>query len=487
MAGIGLGSDSNRLQIAFVPEVTFGDTPASPSMTLMRITGETLNADIDTIRSEEIRSDRMNPDLIQVAARNNGGFTFEASFGAQDTFYEAGFQNTFVDAPVFDNDGTPDSIITDVLDVTDTFTLSVDPTAIVANHLIRTSGFDDSANNARFKVASSTATTVVVAGTPTLTDDTAPAGTARLKVVGFQGNSGDITQTTTGLASTSLDFTTLGLSVGQWISIGGATAAEIFDTGANGFAKITTITATALTLDNIASLATDSAAGKTISVFFGDVLKIGTTPGCFSIEKVLLGQTTPAFVVYTGMVVNSFAVTAESGSILNGNFDFLGDDASVSETALDATPTAASTNEVLNAVNNASISEAGAVVTLPNFIQSFTLNLANNLREQTAVSKLGLVGIGSGDADVTGTMTTYFGDKSLLEKFLNNTASSVNFRAAKNTQALIFTVPNIKFDTAPVTADSRNIDVTVDLTFTGLLDTTTSTSLQLDRIEEFGT
>ncbi|TGV23899.1 hypothetical protein EN811_31160, partial [bacterium M00.F.Ca.ET.168.01.1.1] len=85
-----------------------------------------------------------------------------------------------------------------------------------------------------------------------ITDEAAPAAAARMKVVGFQGSSGDITATSTGIGSTTLDFTTLGLTVGQWIKIGGIAAGEQFATAAlNTFARITAIAANALTLDNL--------------------------------------------------------------------------------------------------------------------------------------------------------------------------------------------------------------------------------------------
>src|SRR5690606_40823334 len=44
-----------------------------------------------------------------------------------------------------------------------------------------------------------------------------------------------------------------------------------------------------------------------------------------------------------------------------------------------------------------------------------------------AWGELGSVGVGSGDFAVTGQLTTYFGDKSLLEKLYNNSETSLDF------------------------------------------------------------
>lgn len=106
-----------------------------------------------------------------------------------------------------------------------------------------------------------------------LSDET-PADTlnATLEVAGFRGASADITMTSGGnLASTVLDFTTLGLTVGQFIKIGGADTITQFATAANnGYARIVTIAAALLTLDKrSATFVTDAGTGKTIDIYFG--------------------------------------------------------------------------------------------------------------------------------------------------------------------------------------------------------------------------
>ena len=66
-------TDSNLVRVTRVTESTWGSTPGSPDMTKVRITGATFKYAINNIRSEEIRSDRLTPYLIQVGARVNGG------------------------------------------------------------------------------------------------------------------------------------------------------------------------------------------------------------------------------------------------------------------------------------------------------------------------------------------------------------------------------------------------------------------------------
>ena len=96
-----------------------------------------------------------------------------------------------------------DSEITAVTDSSDTYTVNSGGTAFKAGHLAKAEGFTNAANNRMFKVASSTGTTVVAAGTPALIDEIAPPSTAKLQVIGFERTSGDITATSTGLGATA--------------------------------------------------------------------------------------------------------------------------------------------------------------------------------------------------------------------------------------------------------------------------------------------
>jgi hypothetical protein len=67
-----------------------------------------------------------------------------------------------------------------------------------------------------------------------------------------------------------------------------------------------------ITLDNLPRLGTDAGTGKTIKVWFGDQIKNGTTQTSVSIERGFLGQTTPTYIVNTGMVVDQLTTTITS-------------------------------------------------------------------------------------------------------------------------------------------------------------------------------
>lgn len=78
-------SDSNRVAVKYVKEVTFGTTPASPTMTNVRLTGESLKQGTGTVVSQEIRTDRQVPDVIRVSIIDQGDINFELSPGGSGT------------------------------------------------------------------------------------------------------------------------------------------------------------------------------------------------------------------------------------------------------------------------------------------------------------------------------------------------------------------------------------------------------------------
>ncbi len=484
---------SNRTQVAVVRESTPGVTPNTPRMRIMRITGESLAFNPTYVDSDEIRSDRMLGDPILTMKDSNGSVNFELSYPEDNTplseFYRSAFMNDWTNTPTFDNDGTADSVVTDAGTTTDTYAVASGGAAVKAGHLVRATGLTNSANNQIFKAVSSTATTIVGSGL-SLSAETAPPGTAKLKVVGFQGASGDVTALADGLGSTALDFTTLGLSVGQWIKIGGSAAGDKFATAAcNDWARISgAVTATKIPLDNLPSgWATDTGTGKTVKVWFGDTIKNGTTEASLTIERGFLGQQTPTYIVNVGMHVNTLQHTLTSKQKITGTAAFLGMGGSQSTTALDASPDAATTNLVMAAnANVGRLSENGATLTSPNWAQSFDFTINNNLRQLEDVGSQSPVAVREGECTVTGKITTYFGDNTLLQKFYNGTPTSINARVAKSSQALIYQMPRviIRGDGNPQ-ATGKNTDVMMSCSWQASLDTATNSHVMLDRISYF--
>jgi len=86
---------SNRVALRQVAETVWGETPATPTLTPVRFTGESLNYNADFVTSQEIRSDRMTPDIIQVSSLASGDIQGEWSYGSYDDFIQAAMFGTW--------------------------------------------------------------------------------------------------------------------------------------------------------------------------------------------------------------------------------------------------------------------------------------------------------------------------------------------------------------------------------------------------------
>lgn len=163
-------SDSNRTQLYYGIESTYGVTPAV-AFKEMRFTGEGLNKNIENILSNEIRSDRQVTDLIQVDADVSGSINFELSYGAFDDFLVAALYSAGWSTPVAVSatDISAASADNSFNTVAEDFTGD----NISVGQWIEVRGFTTNAvNNGYFKVVSVAATKLVVSGA-TLVDETA--------------------------------------------------------------------------------------------------------------------------------------------------------------------------------------------------------------------------------------------------------------------------------------------------------------------------
>ena len=236
---------TNRVKLSKVRETTFGVTPANPVFKAVRQTSSSLAANPKTVISAEIRPDRQVTDLILVDEDAGGDVAGEIAFGVADDDFEEALQGAWSNNPSI----TVASADTEISDVSaTTLTVAAGGAAFVA--AITPS------NNKLARVSSSTATAIVYPSA-TFTAETAPipAG-AIVRQVGFEGASGDLAAVTAGgngLQSTTLDFTTLGLSPGRWVKIGdGDNAGHSFATAAdNDFCRISAVSAHKLSFDAV--------------------------------------------------------------------------------------------------------------------------------------------------------------------------------------------------------------------------------------------
>lgn len=488
-------ASSNRTQVTSVKETTVGTTPGSPRMRTRRLNGESLTWVPTFVQSDELRPDGMHTSPIKTGEDSGGGMTFELSYpypsSPQATDIESAFHAAWTDTNSRDNDGTADSVITAVTTAGTVLTATTG-TTFVLGEVYKFSGFGVTLNNGNFRCTTGSATVPAFASSG-ITDEAVPPAAARVKCIGFAGVASDITATASGLGSTTLNFTTIpGIAVGKWLKIDSTTSGFGFATAAlNDWIRVTAITATAITCDNLPSgWTTDTGSGKTIRVYFGDQIKNGTTQIGQSIEKGFLGMTTPVYILQPGMVASEYSQDWTAKQKIMGSVSFMGmTGATQSTTSIDAVPDAATTTATYPVMacsaNVGRIGEAGSTLASPNFVKSLQWKISNPLTAIESVSAVGAVGIGSHDRQVTGTLSTLFGDNSLLTKFFAGTLTSINIRALKSTLGVVVSLPQVTYDKdGSPNAGGSGQDVMLNLGFTASKEETyTNAMILMDRFE----
>lgn len=209
-----------------------------------------------------------------------------------------------------------------------------------------------------------------------------------------------------------------------------------------------------------------------------DLLQNGTTSKSYTLEAEYADIT--QFQSFTGCRVNSFNLSIRPGQVITGSFGFMGKANALAGTTVGTgSATAATTTKIFNAVDHVSaVSEGGSSIE----IVGLDLSIANNLRPQAIVGQLALDGIGYGDFNLTGTLEAYFENATLLNKFLNFTASSLRVTLTDTAgNAYVIDIPNIQYSDGDNPVSGKNTDVIVRMPFQALYDSTSGKTIQITR------
>jgi len=278
-------------------------------------------------------------------------------------------------------------------------------------------------------------------------------------------------------------FTTL--KKGQWfrLTTGGINNGKLF--------RVSTSVApssTVITLD----AGTPATVGTAIATCVVQTRRLthGTTQTSWVIEKNM--SDVGVFIAYTGQTPSKMSVNISSGSLSTINFSFMGKAAAATTvTQLPGTPTASYAFDVQSGVSGTScqVWEGGAPLT-STFVKSVSIDFDNALRGQDALCTLGNVAIGSGTINCTGSLSIYFADKTIFDKFVANTNTSLMFSTMDGSgNGYVFQLPVVNITSYKITAGGKDADMMADVQFTALRDASNAdaTLQKVLLIDAFGT
>ena len=211
-----------------------------------------------------------------------------------------------------------------------------------------------------------------------------------------------------------------------------------------------------------------------------DELKVGTTPKFLSVEDYAADIDQAR--LFTGMTVSTMGISLAPNQMVATTFGMVGKDMTISATektqdaASGAAPFDAYSGDL--AIGNVGASSSVAIVTGLDF------TLTNSFAPTFVIGDDSAPSLEYGRAEVEGTLTAYFEDSALINRFLNETESeivvSVNDPTAAN--AYTFTFPKVKINSADVGVDGPTSRI-VNMSFVALYDATLGTNLMIQRPE----
>ncbi len=209
-----------------------------------------------------------------------------------------------------------------------------------------------------------------------------------------------------------------------------------------------------------------------------NVLKVGTTPKFFSIEDYAADIDQAR--VFTGMSVSTMGISLAPNQMVTTTFGMVGKDMTMSATektqdaASGAAPFDAYSGDI--SIGNVGGAAAVAIVTA----LDFTLN--NSYAPTFVIGDDSAPSLEYGRAEVEGTLTAYFEDAALINRFLNETETEIEVSVDDPTGANSYTFqfPRVKINSADVGVDGPTSRM-ISMSFVALYDATEGTNLKITR------
>jgi len=458
---------TNNISMQAAREATLGVLPGSPDWKLLEPNSVgTFGATITTVAREPISRDKQRrkgtvTDLDSAAE-------FEADL-TMDSFTD------FVEAFAFVNATNGDLYFTEANATSSGFTIPAAPAAQAAKlqftsggpiSLLYARGYANAANNGLKPLSADVGSTGTVMGFSGAVAETAPS-TAIVEIAGIRPEIGDLSLTVSGTVGTltsgnnaavnNIDFTTLGLTVGQFIHVGGLTTANQFSAGA-GYGRITAIAAGTLTLDKLsAGLATDTGAAETVDLLFGRFIRnVPVDNGDFletsyqfeaSYPNLGTGGATEyeyALGNYCNQVTFNLPLTDKA----TVSFGFIGTDTETPTTTRKsgaATPRTPTKTEALNTSSDVArlrVTEVDETGITTDF-KSFSITFANNVSPEKVIAQLGAKYMNTGNFDVSVDAQVLFTSSAVVSAIRNNTTVTMDFILDNSDGAIAVDVPSL--------------------------------------------
>jgi len=359
----------------------------------------------------------------------------------------------------------------------DSYAVAAGMPAFIADDILSVSGSGITGNNG-VKVVSANATGTKVTVLQALTDESPANNAIVIQRVGhrFASATLDVVIGPNGLprlsrASGVVDYTTLGLTVGEWIFIGGDDANDRFANNV-GFGRISSIAAGYIELDKTTFTPTaETGTGKTVHIYFGDFIKNESDPNLilqksYQVERTLGNDGVGVQSEYlVGAFPNELTINIPEEDKINVDLSFisLGHEKYTGTVGVkagsrpvgtleEAYNTTVDTTRFRLSTNNDSSSVYTPLFT---YATEATITINNNVSPNKAISVLGGFNATAGLFEVGGDIKAYFSTVEAIQAIEDNDNVSLDVWIQRENKGLMF-------DIGLLTLADGKLDVALD-------------------------
>lgn len=318
---------------------------------------------------------------------------------------------------------------------------------------------------------------------------------ATFELAGYRGATGDIQIDASGdIISSTLDFTTLGLTVGQSIWLGGSATANKFATTAdNGFGRIAAIAAHKLTMEKRTQAWTvDNGSGKNIYLLFGRFIRNVANDDAdyeerfFQFEATFPGLGAAGASRYqyaNGHSCNQMTFDIPVADKATFSFGFVGllaedfvssQKTNAADARLPVGTTAFNTSQDVARLRVQDVDENG----LTTDFKSLRVSINNNVTPEKVIGHVGAnsTNFGTFGIDISGTIL--FTSEDVIDAISNNTTVGFDFSLRNGDGGFLLDIPSMTLGDGRLDFPA-NQSVTVNLTGGAHRDETLGTSLSI--------
>lgn len=459
--------DSNITGLRYAEEKSIGVLPASPVWHPLEPNEYTdFGGQLTTIARNPINPSRQRKKGVVADLEASGGFSTDITQTNMQDLLQGFFFADIRKKTEFGGAGE----ITNIDGSGNDFEAASGLDAFSVGDLVFASG---TANNNGLHYVTAVAATSLTVDSNLVTED--PANGAKLVRVGVRATADDLGVDVSGtfpaITSTTLDFTTLGLTPGEWVFVGGDSTGSSFVqvtmingvnvTVNNGWKRVRKIAENTLTFDKSdhAMKAEALSGGEKVEIYLPRTIK-NETGGLvkrrtYQLERTL-GKADATHAedqreYLTGSVPSEFnlsiptaeKLTAELNFVSTDNEQFLGTDAKKGGSRPDLVESDAfNTSSDMSRVKLAEVIDGEEAPTpLFAFATEINLSVNNNVSANKAIGVLGAFEVTAGTFQVSGDMTVYLSSVAAVQAVRQNRDITFDIAIWKDNAGIVIDVP----------------------------------------------